>query len=59
MDEATYLCDQCGEEIVIPIDISDGREQRFTEDCPVCCHPHTICVRFRRDGSVLCEAAHE
>lgn len=59
MDEVTYLCNVCGEEIVIPVDIADGREQVFTEDCPVCCHPHTIRVRFRRDGSILCDAASE
>lgn len=56
MREAIYLCDVCGEEIVIPVELSDGREQVFTEDCPVCCHPHTIRLRFRRDGSVRCDA---
>jgi len=54
MDEATYLCDVCGEEIVIPVQRADGTEQEFTEDCPVCCHPHTIRVQFDRDGSVDC-----
>ncbi|MFV0446479.1 MAG: CPXCG motif-containing cysteine-rich protein [Planctomycetaceae bacterium] len=59
MNDASYLCNICGEEIVIPVDISDGREQMFSEDCPVCCHPHTIRVRFRRDGSIRCEAESE
>jgi hypothetical protein len=38
-DEACYTCDACGENIVIPIDGSAGREQEYVEDCPVCCWP--------------------
>jgi len=40
--EGTYICNTCGEEIVIPIDITQGTEQHYTEDCPVCCHPNVI-----------------
>lgn len=43
-DEASYICDGCGEEIVIPIDPSGGAEQSFVEDCPVCCRPSVIHV---------------
>ena len=32
--EATYICGACGEEIVIPVDLSQGDEQEFVEDCP-------------------------
>jgi DNA replicative helicase MCM subunit Mcm2 (Cdc46/Mcm family) len=56
MDEAVYLCDVCGEEIVIPFDPSEGDEQEFTEDCPVCCHPHTIRVVVTPDGGLECWA---
>lgn len=59
MDEVSYLCQSCGEEIVIPVDPSGGRVQHFTEDCPVCCRPHTIRVVLHRDGRVDCEAAAE
>lgn len=53
MDEETsYVCDSCGEEIVIPVDITAGEEQEYVEDCPVCCHPNVIHVRFERDGDV-------
>ena len=48
--EASYVCDVCGEEIVIPIDRSVGESQEFIEDCPVCCHPQTICVEIDHDG---------
>jgi len=34
-DEASYVCDACGEEIVVPIDLSAGTEQEYVEDCPV------------------------
>ena len=46
-DEVSYLCESCGEEIVIPFDISEGTTQYFTEDCPVCCRPNAIAVEFR------------
>lgn len=42
--EGRYICDACGEEIVIPLDVSEGSHQTYTEDCPVCCHPNTIHV---------------
>ena len=51
-DEATYLCDSCGEEIVVPINLAAGDAQTYVEDCPVCCHPMVIHVRLGDDGSV-------
>jgi hypothetical protein len=51
-DEASYTCDSCGEEIVIPIDVSAGHQQRYVEDCPVCCHPNVILVEMDEDGDV-------
>jgi hypothetical protein len=51
-DEASYTCDSCGEEIVIPIDVSAGHQQRYVEDCPVCCHPNVIVVEMDEDGEV-------
>src|SRR5262245_39182087 len=29
--EASYICDSCGEEIVIPIDLSEGESQNYVE----------------------------
>ena len=51
-DEASYNCDSCGEEIVIPIDVSAGSSQAYVEDCPVCCHPNVIHVEFEANGEV-------
>lgn len=50
--EATYICDTCGEQIVIPIDLSAGSSQQYVEDCPVCCNPNVIHVEIGDDGSV-------
>jgi hypothetical protein len=51
-DEATYVCDACGEEIVITLDVSAGPSQEYVEDCPVCCRPNVIHVEVDEDGQV-------
>ena len=48
--ESHYTCDSCGEEIVIPLDLSAGNQQQYVEDCPVCCHPNVIQVTIDEDG---------
>jgi hypothetical protein len=48
-NEGTYICDSCGEEIVIPIDPVEGRSQTYVEDCPVCCNPSVIHVDWDDD----------
>lgn len=49
-DEASYICDACGEEIVVPLDLSQGSSQEYVEDCPVCCRPNLIHVEIDDDG---------
>ncbi len=49
-DEASYTCDGCGEEIVIPLDLSQGASQEYVEDCPVCCRANLIHVDIDEDG---------
>ena len=44
--EASYVCDACGEQIVIPVDLSAGESQQYVEDCPVCCRPNVIHVEI-------------
>jgi hypothetical protein len=51
-DEITYICGSCGEEIVIPLDLSEGSSQEYVEDCPVCCCPNVICVEIDDEGSI-------
>jgi len=57
-DEIAYVCSACGEEIVIPLDLSEGSNQEYVEDCPVCCRPNLIHVEIAEDGeaSVWAEA---
>ncbi len=49
IDEASYTCASCGEEIVIPIDQSAGANQEYVEDCPVCCRANVIHVKIDDD----------
>ena len=58
-DEASYVCDSCGEEIVVPIDVSAGSSQQYVEDCPVCCCPNVIRIQVDEDGEVRVWAAKE
>ncbi len=51
-DEATYICGACGEAIVIPIDLSQGEQQEYVEDCPVCCQPNVIRIEIASDGEI-------
>ena len=57
--EATYVCDSCGEEIVVPVDITAGAHQDYVEDCPVCCHPMRLHVEVDRDGGTWVQGEHE
>jgi len=58
-DEASYVCDACGERIVIPIDVSQGERQQYVEDCPVCCRPNVIRVELDEDGRATAWAERE
>jgi hypothetical protein len=49
-DEASYICDSCGEEIVVPLDLTAGASQEYVEGCPVCCRPNVIHVEIGEDG---------
>lgn len=58
MEEASYVCPSCGEEIVVPIDLTMGEEQEYVEDCPVCCSPNVLTVNCQ-DGYVSVHAEAE
>jgi DNA-directed RNA polymerase subunit RPC12/RpoP len=51
-DEATYICGACGEEIVIPVDLTQGNEQEYVEDCPVCCQANVIRIEVDSAGEI-------
>lgn len=58
-EEACYLCDSCGEEIVIPLDLTQGASQTYVEDCPVCCHANIIHVQVDVRGNLSVTAEPE
>jgi len=58
-EEASYICPACGEEIVVPVDATVGAQQEYVEDCPICCRPHLLCVRFDPEYGVSIEAQAE
>ncbi|MEZ6043124.1 MAG: CPXCG motif-containing cysteine-rich protein [Planctomycetaceae bacterium] len=58
-EEASYVCDACGEEIVIPLDLTEGPSQSYVEDCPVCCRSNTIHIQIDDDGEVHIRAEPE
>lgn len=49
-NDVSYLCDSCGEEIVVPVDSSAGSSQEYVEDCPVCCRANVIHVEIDEYG---------
>jgi rubrerythrin len=49
-EDASYVCNSCGEEIIVPLDITQGARQEYVEDCPVCCNPNVIFVEFDDSG---------
>ena len=51
-NDAVYICDNCGEEIIVPIDASMGSRQQYVEDCPVCCNSNVIHVEIDENGDV-------
>lgn len=57
--DASYICDSCGEEIIVPIDVTQGQQQEYVEDCPVCCNPNVITVSMDFDGRVFAHARAE
>lgn len=55
-DEVSYICGGCGEQIVVPIDLSQGDRQQYVEDCPVCCQANVIEVEVDPDGTARARA---
>ena len=53
LDEASYICNACGEEIVIRLDISQGARQEYVEDCPVCCRANVIHVKIDGEEAMV------
>jgi hypothetical protein len=50
-------CPYCGETVSVALDPGGGPEQRYVEDCPVCCRPMELLVRRLGDGELTVNAA--
>jgi len=55
-DEVEYVCESCGESIVVPVDRSGGADQEYVEDCPVCCNANVIRLHLSDSGEATIEA---
>jgi hypothetical protein len=49
--EATVTCPHCVQEVSVGLDPGSGASQDYVEDCPVCCQPWQVSVRYGPDGS--------
>jgi len=45
-DSAEAICPYCGEWVEIALDPTGGSDQRYVEDCPVCCRPWWVRVGY-------------
>jgi Cysteine-rich CPXCG len=50
IQQETITCPYCWQVIEIALDLS-ADEQRYVEDCSVCCRP--IAISYRTDGETL------
>lgn len=41
---ATFYCGYCGEPNETSVDLSQGADQSYVEDCQVCCRPNVLRV---------------
>lgn len=48
--EHEAACPYCGEPVLVSVALEDARGADYVEDCPVCCRPWQVSVRF--DGAV-------
>lgn len=55
LDDRTIDCPYCGESIDILLDPSFS-EQRYVEDCEVCCRPININLSVEPNGDLLLRA---
>jgi hypothetical protein len=44
-DEVTWICQYCGVQNSVWIDLTVDGKQDFFEDCRICCRPNRIIIR--------------
>ncbi|MGD2069288.1 MAG: CPXCG motif-containing cysteine-rich protein [Gemmatimonadota bacterium] len=53
--ESGARCPHCGEAVTLALDPGGGPRQSYVEDCPVCCRPWAVRVRWDGEGRVAVE----
>jgi transposase-like protein len=56
--EHAAVCPYCGERVTLWVEPEAAREQRYVEDCPVCCRPWQVRVVRDDDGEPSVVVAH-
>ncbi|MBA1146734.1 CPXCG motif-containing cysteine-rich protein [Ectothiorhodospiraceae bacterium WFHF3C12] len=51
LEEIVLACPYCGESFATLVDCSAG-DQRYVEDCQVCCRPIEITINVAEDGKL-------
>lgn len=51
IDEPSVICPYCGETITVVVDTSAG-DQRYVEDCFVCCQPIVLTIHLDDAGQL-------
>lgn len=49
--DASAVCPYCNEMVTLALDPGSGATQQYVEDCPVCCQPWDVTVRYAADGT--------
>ena len=49
--DGVVYCPYCGEPNEVALDPGSGSRQDYIEDCPVCCRPWRVTVRYDADGT--------
>jgi hypothetical protein len=58
LEPVSVTCPYCWETLEIVVDLSVP-EQRYVEDCSVCCQPIVIAYHLHDDGSIEMDATRE
>lgn len=53
---ALVACPYCGAGVGLILDPGGGSEQRYVEDCEVCCRPWQVTVRWDGSGNARVDA---
>ena len=51
-NQRLYNCTFCGNEIVVPIDESEGAKQELLDECPNCSHSNVVHIKIDRGSNV-------